>query len=535
MKKALFIASLLASPLAAQTPMQEKIEHVVVLMLENRSYDHILGWLYSDNNSPRNFIPEDTDPTHHGLTDEILPFYVNEVRDDQGNLIFSSPPIKGVPSVADGKYLNSPQFFPYETFPHILKQMYSDPSNNEPTMKGFLQDYASSWWQSDWQGDITRISAIMESYTEEELPIIYNLARHYAVSDEWFCSVPTDTNPNRAFLACGTSEGQIVNGPLTRSLFYSDTIWNRLTELSPDTSWKIFWQANFLTGIISGPYTGPNSYVAMNKIPDLESHYESIADFHERARNGTLPSFSFIEPEMQATCEIIAGLPFQGLHNFRFMIGTQGNDMHPPSDVRTTETLIANIYTSLIANKEAWEKTLLIITFDEHGGTFDHVPPPQATPPDSHFENGFMFDRYGVRVPTIFISPLIDKSTIIRSDKPGIPFDHTSVISTLFNWKNINKNLWNMGMRAAVAPTFDKVITRKIPRLDSIVKPLWASVKAKDTDNAINMGDAFYLRDNEGNYLQKSEWIDDGIVYAGSIDNRAVFTFKGGSGAITHG
>lgn len=515
----------------ADTIMQNQIEHVVVLMLENRSFDNVLAWLYDENDPPKAFIPEGTEPIYKGLTEATLPFYTNVLKDSHGNEVYRSGPIKGVPSVSDWPYLNSPQYNPYETFPNILKQIYGDVKNNEPTMTGFLQNYASCWWEHSWEREKKTILGVLETYTEKELPTFYSLAKHYAVSDEWFCSVPTHTNPNRAFAACGTSEGQLLDGPFTKSMFYSDTIWNKFTDLSPDTTWKIFWQTNMVTGIISGPLTGPNTFDAMNRIPNLSSHYESIAHFHELARNGTLPNFSFIEPQITSTSELVAGLPLPELSGFRVMLGLEGNDMHPPGDVRPTENLLANIYTSLIANSDAWNKTLLIITFDEHGGLFDHVAPPRAIAPDSHFENGFTFDRYGVRVPTIFISPLIDKSTIVRSNTPGVPFDHTSLLSTLLTWKKIDKSQWNMGKRTDVAPKFDSVLTRTVPRTDAILGPK----KVQSSPNALKMGDTFYLRTSDGRYLVHNDLFFTEGAFAGPQEEKTLLTFSGGQGIVSHG
>ena len=120
-----------------------------------------------------------------------------------------------------------------------------------------------------------------------------------------------------------------------------------------------------------------------------------------------MPHFSLIEPQW-TFCEEIE-LEMKRIQYFQFLVGVQGDDLHPPGDVRNAENLLANIYTSLISNKEAWSNTLLIVLFDEHGGLFDHISPPSSVAPDDHFENGFTFDRYGVRVPALFISPLIKK------------------------------------------------------------------------------------------------------------------------------
>lgn len=101
--------------------------------------------------------------------------------------------------------------------------------------------------------------------------------------------------------------------------------------------------------------------------------------------------------------------------------------------MRPGEDLLAQIYTSLLANLPAFQRTLLIITFDEHGGTFDHVHPPVAVPPDGCHQEGFAFDRYGVRVPTLFVSPRVLPSTLLRAGLPHEwpPFDHTSIAATV--------------------------------------------------------------------------------------------------------
>lgn len=518
---------------AEETPMQNGIKHVVVLMLENRSFDNVLAWVHDNDNPARIFIPETTDPIYRGLNEDTLSQYTNSVVDSKGNLVFSSPPIKGVPSVADWAYLNSPQVDPNESFPHVVEQMYGDLSDNEPTMTGFLQNYASCWPENSWRPEQKNISAIMETYTDKELPIIYGLARHYAVSDDWYSSVPTCTNPNRAYAACGTSSGQILNGTL-KSTFDSKTIWNTLTELSPETSWNIYWQSNLLPGIYSGPFTGPKTFHAMKDIPDVHSHIHNIAAFHEDARNGQLPSFSFIEPQLSEIMLEIDNFLLDELAGYRFMVGVQGNDMHPPGDVRTAENLVANIYTSLIANPKSWNETLLIITFDEHGGLFDHMPPPRAIAPDSHFENGFMFDRYGVRVPALFISPLIQKSTVVRSDIANTPFDHTSLVATVLQWKKIDKDLWNMGKRAYNAPTFNTVITRKTPRGDAVIAPAGVKTRAKLASDELYMGDKFYLKNKEGKYLVKNSFFFNSGAFA-ATDDKTPVSFISGQGPVTHG
>lgn len=505
----------------ASSLMQTEIKHVVVLMLENRSFDNVLGWLYS-NDAPLQFIPSDEDQPFQGLSPDILTKYTNVLQDSSGNIVYSSSPILGIPSTQGTNLKNSPGVDPNEPFDNVTKQIYG--SGSQPTMLGFLQDYASLWSEFDWVSNKQEICAVMESYTALDLPILSGLARHYAVSDLWFSSVPTQTNPNRAFMACGTSEGQVVNGSLGRSVFNSDTIWNKLTDLVPSASWMIFWQTDMLPGIYPGPYTAPFQFAAMKKIPSLHSHYKKLDTFHELARRGELPDFSFIEPQWT----FAEGIELNDLNilfpNSEYLLGLQGNDLHPPGDVRTAENLLANIYTSLIANPDAWENTLFIVLFDEHGGIFDHISPPDAIPPDNNNQNGFNFDRFGVRTPALFISPRIKQRTVIRSDLDA-PFDHTSLAATLLKWKGVDPSLWNMGNRVAAAPTFENVITEEIPRTDASLGEMTSS------NHTIIMGEPILLKNPQGKYLKIN--VLDSYATVGSTAVSLELRPEGGK--LTHG
>jgi phospholipase C len=519
-----------------ETLMQSQIKHVVVLMLENRSFDNVLAWLYDKEHPPKNFIPSDSNQVYLGLLEDQLDQYTNYLKNSIGDFVFSCKPMKGVPSVIETGLLNSPKFDPNEPFQHVTNQIFGFDGSSVPTMNGFLQDYASVWDEEDWFDQKEDICAVMETYTDKELPVLYGLAKHYAVSDLWFSSVPTQTNPNRAFLACGTSEGQIVNAAfLAQSVFYSDTIWNRLSEESPETSWTIFWHGDVIPVICPGSYC-LNTFANLKEIPNVDSHFQKLDSFHELARSGQLPAFSFIEPQWTLSIHVSPDEKEDFINKILcgedLILGLQGNDMHPPGDVRTAENLLANIYTSLIANPETWNHTLLIITFDEHGGIFDHIPPPAAIPPDDNFQNGFCFDRYGVRVPALFISPLIQKETVIRSDDPLIPFDHTSVISTLLKWKKIEKSNWKMGRRVDAAPLFDRVITLHSPRNDSAVCD--ESIIPPKEEDIVQMGDLLYLKHAEGEYIAKSGKMD-WLAPLGNEEERVALKFAGGRGKITHG
>jgi len=180
-----------------------------------------------------------------------------------------------------------------------------------------------------------------------------------------------------------------------------------------------------------------------------------------------------------------------------------GDDYHPPSNLDGGENLLKGVYESLTANAEAWNKTLLVVTFDEPVGSFDHVPPPAAFPPwekgqaPARLEKGFAFDRLGGRVPTLLVSPLIDKGTVFRSET-GIPYDHTSLIATLLKWRGQKQKLANFGKRAQNAPTFENVITRREPRTDALDVPFLKGRKIGDT---VRYLDRFRLCNEHGTYV----------------------------------
>jgi phospholipase C len=235
---------------------------------------------------------------------------------------------------------------------------------------------------------------IMVMFTPETLPVLSGLAKGFAVSDRWFSSVPTETLPNRAFAVAATSQGHMDDKTKT---FTSPSIFGLLSNNG--TSWAVY-------GYNSPPLTRQ----LFSDITDAEeTHFGLFTDFEAAAAQGALAAFSFLEPSWEST----------------------GNSQHPNYDVSLGEQLIHDVYYAL-RNGPAWASTLLVITYDEHGGCYDHVPPPSgAVPPDaSKGEYGFDFTRFGVRVPTVLVSPLVQPGTVFRAAGPT-PFDHTSVLRTV--------------------------------------------------------------------------------------------------------
>lgn len=393
------------------------IKHVVQLMLENRSFDQMLGLLYADSNN--------TSPTGHafdGLTGR------ESNPDETGREIVVFP----IDKHAAHRYF-MPGADPGEGFHNTNVQLFGN-ENPAPATKagnrGFVINFANAiaYDRSRHYKDTlpgTQPSDIMGVYTPDLLPVLSGLARGYAVCDRWFASVPTETIPNRAFANAATSLGRLDNHV---KVFTCPSIYGRLEAQGID--WAIY-------GYRRDPLTRLD-------FPDTrnadERHFGHFRDFKARASAGTLPAYTFLEPDF----------------------GAGGNSQHPNYDVARGEQLIHEVYYTL-RNGPGWNDTLLLITYDEHGGNFDHVPPPNtAVPPDHHvgeFDN-FDFARFGPRVPAVLVSPRIAQGTVLRAETGEI--DHASVLKTLEErW-----GLRPLTERDRAAPGLGDVLTLSEPRSD---------------------------------------------------------------------
>ncbi len=394
------------------------INHIVVLMLENRSFDHMLGFLYTDSGN--------VSPAGHafdGLTGKE-----------------SNPDAKGRPVTVfkidpSDKYAYfMPGADPGEGYSATNSQIFGTTTAPTPpvaTNTGFVTDFAYTLgWQSKsptWSILPGTVAAnIMGMFTPEVLPILSGLARGFAVCDQWFASAPTETLPNRAFACAATSQGHMDDNTKT---FTSPTIFGSLTKHNLD--WAIY-------GYNAQPLTRLD-------FPDTtdapEEHFGLFPDFQKAAAAGTLPPYTFLEPSWEST----------------------GNSQHPNYNVALGEQLIHDVYYAL-RNGPAWDQTLLIITYDEHGGCYDHVPPSQgAVPPDSSAgEYGFDFKRFGLRVPTLLVSPLIPAGTVFRVAPGTMPLDHTSILKTVERrWQ-----LPALTARDAAAQDIGAALTLSTPRTD---------------------------------------------------------------------
>jgi phospholipase C len=393
------------------------INHIVVLMLENRSFDHMLGFLYADSG---NVSP--TGQPFDGLKG------TESNPDGSGKAV---PVYKIHPEDSNAYFM--PGANPGEGYTATNSQLFgSNQAPNPPvaTNSGFVTDFAYTLgWEAKEGWSIlsgTVAKNIMGMFTPQMLPVLSGLARGYAVCDQWFSSVPTETLPNRAFVCAGTSQGH-MNDKTTK--YTAPSIFGLLS--AHQLNWAIY-------GYDAEPLTR-TSFSDTTSAAD--SHFGKFPDFRAAAAAGTLPPYTFLEPSW----------------------GSSGNSQHPNYDVALGEQLIHDVYYAL-RNGPAWNQTLLIITYDEHGGCYDHVAPPTgAVPPDNAAgEYGFDFKRFGVRVPTILVSPLIAAGTVFRVPAGSTPLDHTSILKTV-------EQRWGLPAltaRDAAAPGVGAVLTLSTPRSD---------------------------------------------------------------------
>ncbi|HEU5428492.1 MAG TPA: alkaline phosphatase family protein [Actinocrinis sp.] len=414
----------------------QSIDHIVVLMLENRSFDHLLGYLYHDTG---NVSP--SGQPFEGLTG------TESIPGTDGKPVPVFPITPGTPNA----YF-MPGADPGEGYMATNSQLFGSTATPSaptlPPMRGFVTNYA---YTLGWEGREgwsivggTQPQDIMGCFTPEALPVLSALARGYAVCDHWFGSVPTETLPNRAFALAGTSQGHMDDKTRT---FTCPSIFGSLTAAG--VSWSVY-------GYSAQPLTKHN-------FPDITgapaSHFGLFEDFTAAAAAGSLAEFVFLEPSWSAT----------------------GNSQHPNYDVALGEQLIHDVYEALRTSPQ-WSSTLLIVTYDEHGGCYDHVPPPWgATAPDnSTGEFGFDFTRFGPRVPTLLISPLIAAGTVFRVPDGGTPLDHTSILKTIeTRW-----SLKPLTARDAVAEHVGGAITLTTPRTDDVLAGVIVPVSGGITPSA---------------------------------------------------
>lgn len=411
----------------------ENIEHVVVVMFENRSFDNLLGWLYdNDTNPPKRNIPDKQPPTFAGLKAKT---YSNAVN---GTPVFASCPPSKWQSCGNANQVPTPD--PQETFDNVTFQIYGKSPigpGDVANMSGFLGNYGTT------DAGAASVNQIMQSYGPQDAAVINGLASNFAVCDAWFASVPSQTWPNRGFVHTGSSDGHVDNDNL--EWYHIPTIFNILNDQGK--SWGIFYNS----GVNSFTYL---QFPYIGGFRDNVRQYSEFDDLCKAAANADpsdkLPSYSFVEPRFMAS----------------LFGGDQPDDYHPPHNICRGEQFLAGVYQS-IRNSPYRDKIMLVVLFDEHGGCYDHVPPPTgavAPQPGPVSRDGkFKFDRFGVRVPAIVVSSYVEPGTVFRANDGEAPYDHTSVLATLRDWLKLNgdPSKFLPSPRIAAAPTLDRVLTRK--------------------------------------------------------------------------
>ena len=402
------------------------IKRFVVLMLENRSFDHLIGYLKAVN------------PKVMGLTG-------SEFNQKNPNSP-ADPPIKV------GRASSFVMTFdPGHEYYDVKIQLYgplkdadpslpplANPASDPAPMTGFI---ASATQAVDFSGDE---NLVMQCFQPDQLPVLTTLANEFALFNFWYSSLPGPTWPNRFFIHAATSGG-LTDSPSTSAIvagfsFQNDTIYERLEEAGK--VWCIYHD-----GL---PQTAGISSLRDEYINPLTKKFQVMDNFFNDVKNGALADYSFIEPRYDTGNNYL-----------------DGNSMHPLNDIRKGEDLLKRVYESL-RNSPYWTDTMLIITFDEHGGFYDHQPPPTTVPTgdDSQYSNpnySFPFDRLGIRVPGIMVSAYTAKGTIIGDDPadPATVFDHSSVLATVekrFGLKPMTK-------RDGAANTLEVAINLAAPRL----------------------------------------------------------------------
>ncbi|MGA8028550.1 MAG: alkaline phosphatase family protein [Bryobacteraceae bacterium] len=387
-----------------------EIKHIVVLMLENRSFDHLLGWLQTDQ------------------------YEIDGLDGSQSNLDSAGEPVK---ATNDANYSGDYDPDVAHDFLDVTEQIFgtqTPAAGAPPLMSGFVTSYGAV------SRSVSKSHKVMNCFNPAKIPVLATLAQQYALCTRWFASVPGPTLPNRAYAHGATSVGHV---DMTVNWWKeSKTIYELLAD--HNFTAKIYYTDSTIALTYGGLLAAQDRYF----VPDFNQ-------FFDDCKSNNLPDYCFLEPRYNASD------------------GDQpvaASDQHPDHDVSEGETLILQVYNAVRSNPDTWTSTLLVIVYDEHGGLFDHIPPPASVSPDGINSNApfFAFDRLGVRVPAVLISPYIEAGTIISDTV----FDHASLAATArkvfigAGWQDTF-----LTQRDKAANTFEAVLTLAAPRSAKEVDP----------------------------------------------------------------
>jgi len=360
----------------------DNLKHIVVLMMENRSFDHMLGGMKKTNPKINGLNGNESNPDTNGASVTVQP-----TASYQGQLDHD----------------------PDHHFAGVDLQIFggAQGDNRVANMQGFVRSYATQ------AANVASSHAIMNYFPPDRVPVLTNLAKEYAVFNGWFASIPGPTICNRAFAHYGTSFGNV-----DMNLFYvsdaAHSIYERMLNAGRTAKIYYYDQQSSTIEIVN----------LLQHQPDLFADYP---EFESACASGTLPDYSFIEP------------------NYTDHPGPGGgqvlaSDQHPDHNVKEGERFIAMVYNAIRTNP-VWENTALLIVYDEHGGLYDHVVPPACKGDDGHSAKAaatgtgmpFNFDRLGIRVPAILVSPYIPAGTVVPGpeNQNGRIFEHASIPATV--------------------------------------------------------------------------------------------------------
>jgi phospholipase C len=363
-------------------PGVDQLKHIVVLMMENRSFDHMLGGLKKDYPAVDGLNGSESNP------------------DVNGNAVAVSP---------QAKYQSQLDPDPDHHFPAVDQQIFDGDTslNRVATMTGFVRSYYQQ------RHDLAHSRRIMYYFDPKKLTVITTLATEFALFNAWFASIPGPTLCNRAFAHYGTSFGHVGMEPRYANQKYV-SIYERMRAAGRTA--KVYY------------YDQTSSTIEVANLLDHQAEFFGTFDqFLGDCKAGILPDYSFVEPNYSD-------------HTSATGARIIANDQHPDHHVLAGERFIAQVYNAIRTNDQLWPSTALLLVYDEHGGIFDHVPPPacmpdefQASAQDTGTGMPFLFDRLGVRVPAVLISPWVPRGAIV----PGVGqpnarvFEHASIPSTV--------------------------------------------------------------------------------------------------------
>jgi phospholipase C len=392
------------------------IDTIIFLIMENRSFDHMLGYLN---------LPGPARIPLEGLRSD--PAWLQQ-HTNSGVEPFEF----AIPLIED----------PPHEMATIAIQLGSPSTPGGPCpMNGFVESYRRR------NPAPTHEQYVMGYYTGSSVPVFDFLARNYTVCDHWFAALPTGTQANRLMAMAGTT-GIIDNAPL----FLPDQplVYDWLSDHG--VTWCAYQSGHYL------PFFAlmrkwqdeiANSLALDVFVSHAHPRFRRLSNFaQDWQTEQSMPSVIFIEPEYT-----------DGPHGIP-------NDDHPPTGIAHGQALIADVYATLISNPTRWAKTILLVTYDEHGGFYDHVPPLNI--PTSLLGHGLtpVFVTTGVRVPSFVISPLVEPASVFSR-----PLDHTSFLQLIAD--KFGQGFYSLAVanRQPALARLSEAITRTTPRTDSPAAP----------------------------------------------------------------